>query len=82
MNLCSNADLSDEGGASGGGASGGGASGDGGDGGGREGVAATSPVSRSVSTCRADRERPAPPVLLSGLDSGLAVESHCVNDLI
>ena len=36
--LCSNADLSDEGGASGGGASGGGASADGGDGGGREGV--------------------------------------------
>ena len=35
--LRSNADLSDEGGASGGGASGGGASGDGGDGGGREG---------------------------------------------
>jgi hypothetical protein len=54
--LRSNADLSDEGGASGGGASGGGASGDGGDGGGREGVAATSPVSRSVSTCHADRE--------------------------
>jgi len=35
--LRSNADLSDEGGASGGGASGGGASGDGRDGGGREG---------------------------------------------
>jgi hypothetical protein len=35
--LCSNADLSDEGGASGGGASGDGASADGGDGGGREG---------------------------------------------
>ena len=73
--LCSNADLSDEGGASGGGASGDGASADGGDGGGREGDGGDL---SGLEVCQYMPCRPrAPPVL-----SGPVWQSHCVNDLI
>jgi len=74
--LRSNADLSDEGSASGGGASGGCASGDGGDGGGREGDGGEL---SGLEVCQYVPCRPRAPGAACPALTGPVWQSHCVN---